>query len=227
MVAWRRHFFYTKESVHTTWKLRLAVALAVLVAAVLTRGFWVSQIGRSLVCADEPAPSDMILIENFDPNYLLFEQAAALEQAGIAPRALVPVESSSDPGVANPVSRGIAEVMARQARLRTWQILPVHHIEPISLNAALEIRDHLARDPVKSLLLVTPGFRSRRSSLVLRATLQALGTEVRCVPVFGLTTPEDWTETWHGIKEVLEEFFKLQYYRFGVLPFRRAGAAQR
>src|SRR5256885_17019156 len=89
----RRHFFYTKESIKTTWKLRVATLVFVILTGVLTRGLWVSQIGRSLVCAEDLAPSDAILVENLDPNYLLFERAAALEKVGLAPRTLGPVQA--------------------------------------------------------------------------------------------------------------------------------------
>ncbi len=214
----RRHFFYTKNSIKTTWKLRVAMLVVVILTGALTRGFWVSQIGRSLVCAEDLSPSHVILVENFDPNYLLYERAAELEKAGIAPKTLVPVEASSDPKVANPVSLGVAEVMARQARLKDWEIILIREIEPISLNAAVQIRDRFTRDHIKSLVVVTSGFRSRRSSLVYRSVLDD-GTQVHCEPVFGQTTPKRWTETWHGIQQVAEEFLKLQYYRFYVLPF--------
>src|SRR5256885_8432725 len=43
----RRHFFYTKESTKTTWKLRAATLVFVILTGVLTRGLWVSLIGRS------------------------------------------------------------------------------------------------------------------------------------------------------------------------------------
>jgi len=214
----RRHFFYTKNSIKTTWKLRVAMLVVVILTGIVTRGFWVSQIGRSLVCAEDLSPSHVILVENSDPNYLLYERAAELEKAGIAPKTLVPVEASSDPKVANPVSLGVAEVMARQARLKDWEIILIREIEPISLNAAVQIRDRFTRDHIKSLVVVTSGFRSRRSSLVYRSVLDD-GTQVHCDPVFGQTTPERWAETWHGIQQVAEEFLKLQYYRFYVLPF--------
>ena len=219
MRKWRRHFFYTKESIKTTWKLRVAALVVVILAGVLTRGLLVSYVGRSLVCGEDLAPSDAILVENFDPNYLLFERAEALERAGVAPRTLVPVQASRDPEVANPVSKGVAEVMARQARLKDWEIVLIREAEPISLNAAAQIRDHLAGDHIKSLIVVTSGFRSRRSSLVYRAVLGEGGTQIHCAPVFGRTTPERWAETWHGIQQVTEEYVKLQYYRFYVLPF--------
>jgi hypothetical protein len=117
------------------------------------------------------------------------------------------------------VSKGVAELMARQARLKDWEIVLIREAEPISLNAAAQIRDHLAGDHIKSLIVVTSGFRSRRSSLVYRAVLGETGPQVHCAPVFGRTTPERWANTWHGIQQVVEEFVKLQYYRFYVLPF--------
>jgi len=100
-----------------------------------------------------------------------------------------------------------------------WEIILINETEPISLNAIAQIRDHLAGDHIKALIVVTFGFRSRRSSLVYRAVFGDLGPQVHCAPVFGRTSPERWTETWHGIQQVAEEFLKLQYYRFYVLPF--------
>src|SRR5437870_134352 len=146
MGKWRRHFFYTKASVKTTWKLRVATLVFVILTGVLTRGLWVAQIGRSLVCADDLVPSDVILVENLTSNYLLFERAAALEKVGLAARTLVHVQASSDPEVANPLSRGFAELMARQARLEDWEIIVIREAEPITLNAAAQIRDRLAGD---------------------------------------------------------------------------------
>jgi hypothetical protein len=219
MGAWRPHFFYAKESIRTTWKVRIGALIVLILVAALTREFWIGQIGRSLVCARDVTPSDVILVENFDPNYLLFERAAALEKAGLATRTLVPVQVSSDSAVANPVSKGIAELMARQARMVAWEMIPIREIEPISLNAAAQIREHLVRERVKSLIIVTDGFRSRRSSLIYHAMLNDGGTRVQCDPVFGRVTPERWADTWHGIQEVAEQFLKLQYYRFYVIPF--------
>src|SRR5207249_4660638 len=138
-------------------------------------------------------------------------RAAALASQGLAPTTRLPVQVSCNPEVANPVSRGVTEVMARQARLEVWDIIPIQESEPISLNAATQIRDHLAGDHIKSLLIVTSGFRSRRSSLVYRGVLGDVGTQVHCAPVFGQTTPERWIDTWHGIQQVTEEFLKLQY----------------
>src|SRR5215471_13119763 len=121
MGDWRRQFFHTKTSVTTTWKCRVATGIVIMLMATMTRGFWAPRLAESLVCKGAPLPSDIVLVENFDPTYLVFERAAELERAGLAPRALVPVQISNDTGSANPVSKGIAELMARQARLRTWE----------------------------------------------------------------------------------------------------------
>ena len=181
-----------------------------------TSRIWTSAIARSLVCAQDVAPSDLILIENYDPNYLLFERAAALQKDRIAPRALVPVQAwPQDSGTPNYISQTIAEVMARHARMAAWEILPISEVEPISVNAAFQIRQYLLRENVKSLIVVTSGFRSQRSSLIYRTVLA--GVQVRCDPVFGRVTPERWGNSWHGIQGVTEEFVKLLYYRFYVL----------
>jgi hypothetical protein len=217
MSDWRRYLFYTKECVKTTWKLRVGVLVAVVLVGALTREFWIGTIGWSLVCARDVARSDVILIENFDPDYLVFERAAELEKVRLAQRVLVPVPGSSDPAVPN-VMRGVAELMARQARIGAWEMVPIQETEPIALNVAFQIRDHLIRQQVKSVIVVTGGFRSRRSALIYRSVLGDGGTQVRCDPVFGQTGPERWAQTWHGIQTVVQEFLKLQYYRFYVLP---------
>jgi hypothetical protein len=219
MRGWRRHLYHRRECIRTTWKLRLAVLALVILAGVATGGFWTRQIAHSLSCAQDVAPSDVLLVENFDPDYLLFERAATLEQAGFARRVLVPVQGAREPGAVNPVSQGIAEVMARQARITVWATIPIPEVEPISLNAAYRIRDHLTREDVRSLIVVSPGFRSRRSALVYRTVLGERGIAVRCDPVFRRSGRLEWTDTWHGIQTVVEEFLKLQYYRFYVIPF--------
>src|SRR5215831_1451564 len=69
---WQRHFFYRKESLKTTWKFRLALLMLVILLVSVTRGFWMLRIGQSLVCTEEIRPSDVLLVENFNPDYLVF-----------------------------------------------------------------------------------------------------------------------------------------------------------
>jgi len=220
---WRDLFVYRKESLRTTWTCRLGIVLVVLLAGWTMRGLWVPAIGRSLVCTEEVGPSDAILIENFDPDYAVFEGAATLQQAGLSTRVIVPVDTSPrDSREASAVDRGIAELMARVAGVRHPEILAVRdQTEPISYNSAHDIRDFLTAERVRSIIVVAPAFRSQRSALVYRAVLGPAGIRVFCRPVFGQHTVRNWPATWHGIQDVALQFVKLQYYRFDVLPRAR------
>jgi hypothetical protein len=202
------------------YKFALAF-LAAIVIAFLTRGYWLPSIAQDLICRERLAPSDAILVENFDPSYLVFERAASLQRARLSSRVLVPVSTTAPNSVvASPVSQGMAELLARLARLDNIQIIPVQEMEPYELSVAYQIRDFLIREHLRSLLVVSPAFRSKRSSLVYNTVLAPAGIESYCTPVFETHTPENWTATTHGIQAVTEQFIKLQYYRLYVLPLR-------
>src|SRR5262245_36839934 len=136
---WYQHLFRRKEVLKTTWKLRLALLMLLMLLGAVTRESWIVPIAQSLVCPEEIAPSDAILVENFDPTYLVFERAAALYNAGLAARVLVLTEASGESARPSSVSQGIAEVMARVARLQAMEFIPIQEIEPISLHAAYQI----------------------------------------------------------------------------------------
>jgi len=218
MRPWRHYVFRTGVTTRTTWKFRVVAAVVLVLAVFLTRGLWGPQIARSLLCTEDLSSSDAILIENFDPGYPLFQSAAALQQKGLAPRIFVPVEALLDTGAENPFARGLADLMAQYARLQDWKAIPFKEIEPISLNAAAQIRDELLADHIRSVIVVTPGSRSRRSALVYRTVLGGAGIRVHCHPVY-LKPPERWADTWHGMQDIAQQFLKLQYYRFYILPF--------
>jgi len=216
---WTRHLFSRAEHIRTTWKLRLGLLTIAVLALWLTSGWWTVAVARSLVCDASLAPSDAILVENFDPDYLLFERARELRRAGLAARVLVP--AGTDPGTQRPnaVLLGTVEVMARISRIGSIEIVPTREIEPITLNAARDVQNFIDREHIRSVIVVTPLFRSRRSALVYGATLGNAGITVRCEPVQGSRGVNNWTRTWHGIQNVLEQWLKLQYYRLYVLPF--------
>jgi hypothetical protein len=182
----------------------------------LTRPFWAIRLANSLVCTEQAPPSDALLLENFDPDYLVFERAAALRSAGIASRVFVPLQTSEGE-LPNAVQTGTAELMAKIARLSGVEGIPIQVIEPISLNAAYQIRDFLTKNNIHSIVVVAPGFRSRRSALVYSSVLNAAKISVSCVPVFGTHKPENWDKSTHGMQAVVEQFLKLQYYRIAVL----------
>ena len=115
---------------------------------------------------------------------------------------------------------GIAQVMARISRVGEIEIIPTREVEPITLNAARDVQRFLEREHIRSVIVVTPLFRSRRSALVYAATLGRAGITVRCEPVQGSRGVNNWSRSWHGIQDVVEQWLKLRYYRLYVLPFR-------
>jgi hypothetical protein len=99
-----------RSRVRTTRKFSLAMLSLVILTGFLTRGPWSRWIGQSLTRMEEVHPSDVILVENFDPNYLLFERAVALQDVGLSARILVPTQAPwRDPRVAEIASVGIVE----------------------------------------------------------------------------------------------------------------------
>ena len=192
-----------------------------MIALWVSRGWWSVAIAESLICEANAAASDAILLENFDPDYLVFERARQLRQAGVALRVLVPVSAAADDGNPNPVPLKITELMAELARLGPIEVIPVREVEPISLNVARDILRFIQRDRIRSMVVVTPAFRSRRSVLVYTSMLSPAGISVTCEPVRGTRGVGTWTETWHGVQTVAEQWTKLFYYRWYVLPFRR------
>jgi hypothetical protein len=215
--SWLRHLVYRKESWRTTWKLRIGILVLGVGLVALTREIWSVRLARGLVCTEHAQPSDALLLENFDPDYLVYEHAETLQRAGLAPRILVPV-AASDGYKPDAVERGIADLMARLAHLPAIETIPIQLNEPISLNAAYQIRDFLTQEKITSVIVVAPGFRSRRSYLLYSTVLNPAHISVGCVPVFGKTTPENWSESTHGIQGVAEQFLKLQYYSLYKLP---------
>lgn len=217
-VGWTRHLVYRAEVTRTTWKLRIGILVFVLLVLRLTSGWWTAAIARSLMCEASVAPSDAILVETFDLNYALFERAADLRHAGLATRVLVPLQAESTTQEPRAITASVMELMAARAGLGTVELVPVNQVEPITLNATRDVQHFLQREHIRSVIVVTSLLRSRRSALVYAATFARAGIDVRYQPVGGAADINDWSRSWHGIQNVLQQWVKLQYYRLYVLP---------
>jgi hypothetical protein len=216
---WTRHFISRVERTRTTWKLRVLLLSVPVIGLWLTSAWWTAAIGRGLVCQQHVVPSDAILIENFEPDYFLFERARHLRDAGIAPRVLVPVYTNPSRETSSAVALGLTRMIALMSRIGSIEIIPIGLVEPISLNAARDVSAFAKRSGIRSVVVVAPLFRSRRSALVYSSVLASSGAVVGCDPVPGDRSPTTWTNDWHGIQDVIEQSVKLWYYRLYVLPF--------
>lgn len=216
--SWKHESDYREVRYRATRKLRLLATVLLLALLVVTRPWWAPSLGQSLVCSMPTEKPDLILIDNLDTNYLLFEKARDLAREGRDAPVLVPVSASGkNPEMSNPVSREFAEVMIRLARIEKVEILPVKHEEPITLNTARQVSERLTGRGVKSLLILTSGFKSKRIHLIFSHVLSQTGIETYCLPVWGSHRPENWAETWHGAQEVFLQLVKLGYYWLWVL----------
>jgi hypothetical protein len=216
-----------REVLKTTWAFR-AVSIGLLcVLGQVASPIWTRAVAESLVCspAGDVDNVDAVLIDDLESNYLVFERARVLREAGVTSRVVVPVDVAAD-GTPAAVSTTIVQTLARLARVGDVETVPVVEAEPISLKVALHLRRYLTDNTIRSLAVVAPAFRSERSMLIYRAVLEPAGVAIYCVPVTGMRTPATWTRTWHGVQDVALQFVTLQYYRFYVLPFRAGGSGE-
>ena len=238
-----RRILVEKSVVRTSWPVRLAVLAALLVFLALTGRFWLLAVSHSLVHRSELRPADAIIVENLETEYLLYERASRLQREGLAPRVIIPILAPPEDLVhpEGSVLVGLAGVMIRVSRLRDPELVTLRELEPISLNAARQLLEYVRtngaeggekgegalppkdpahddpRPPVRSVLVVTSGFRSERTYEIYRSVFGSAGIEVQVDPVFALRNPDNWLHSTHGFQEVGLQFGKLWYYRLFVL----------
>lgn len=182
-----------------------------------TRQTWLRMGAEMLLCNRDDTASDVILVDNISDSYLLFERSRQLQVRGLASAVLIPIIESERSGESSAVSLGFADVMCRIARVTNCITFPAASIEPISLNLARRVAHELQARGVRSVLLVTDGFRSKRAFAVYSEALKPLDIAVHCQPVLGSRTPTNWYHSSHGFEEVVLQLAKLLYYRLFVL----------
>ena len=166
----------------------------------------------------DEAPSDAILVDNVEYNYLLFERAQELRARGLASTVLVPILGADSDAEPTEVSLGFVDVMCRTARISNCITFNVPSVEPFSLNLARHTAQELQARGIRSVLLVTDGFRSRRDFDLYAAVLGPLKLPFTVSRSSGTALPLNWFESSHGIQEVGLQLMKLWYYRVIVMP---------
>jgi len=218
MLHWKCHLIRRKEVWATTWRCRIGIAALLAAVLIPTRAFWLTRLGRSLIHDDTPSVSDVVVVENYDQEYLLFEAASRLLRTGVSGRLIVPTSIFRDSTIPGAVYQGFSEVMLRVARIEHAEILPVSHQEPVTLTVARQVADKLQHQGVRSVIVVSSGFRSRRTFEVYRKVLAPLDIRLTCMAARCSRTPENWWHSNHGVQQVFLEIVKLYYYRLFVLP---------
>ncbi len=129
--SWKGQLIYRTTTRKTTWKFRLLVVALLLVLSAATHRWWVPALGWGLVSDSRIEKPDLILIDNLDPNYLLFEKAGDMKRRGLNTYVLVPVSASGqDPERPGLVARKIVEAMIEVAHLDWVELLHIQATEP-------------------------------------------------------------------------------------------------
>jgi hypothetical protein len=215
-MGWKHHLFRKKEIWKTTWRFRVAICCVLALILVPTHRLWLGWIGRNLTHQDQPASADLIVIEYYSPNYMLFDKARSLMENGGGKAVIIPMEVR-DGAEPSPVSNDIIDVLTFNTRLENSIKVPVEHREPITLNVARQVAVKLQEQKARSVTIVSPTFRSQRSYLVYRSVLEPLGIRVQCVHPVESRGPDNWWRSLHGIQDVTLEATKLIYYHIFVL----------
>ncbi len=222
MRGWRRLrelFLYKEEVVKTTWKLRITLFAVFMIFCLVTGRFWLVWVGQSLIYEDKLAPTDVILVENFEAPFLAgLSRAVKLRDEGYSERILVvrliPRESRF---ISSNFLGQVWDSYCQAVGIDDPEIVAVEQVEPVTKNMAKQLASTLKKTSVESAILISGIFHSKRSCLVYREVLEPLGIQLRCLPVSGAVDPDHWWKTSHDALYVVEEFLKLQYYRLFVL----------
>ena len=97
--------------------------------------------------------------------------------------------------------------------------VPTNH--PITLTEARIVLADLSKHRVKSAILVSEGFHTRRSFWAYKQVGLSLGIEIIPFPIFVKYRSEDWWQKAEGLRGFFSEFIKFSYYLIrGYIPVK-------
>jgi uncharacterized SAM-binding protein YcdF (DUF218 family) len=104
-----------------------------------------------------------------------------------------------------------------------FTIIVTHIHEPITLVSAQGAMDVLAKDGIKSALLVSPGFHMRRSFLVYQYLSNPFNIKIYPIACLEKYDLNNWWCQDNGSRDLLSEFQKLLFYMVkGYIPLKFA-----
>ncbi len=141
----------------------LILALTALALLLLRWEVTLTQLGSYLVCSDPPQRADLILVMGGDFLGPRMVKAAQLASEGFAPLVLV----SGPPYRDRPEGEFGVDFLVRQGYPRGWFAIFGHH-QASTLGEVLALRSELRRRAVRSVIVVTSEYHSRRCALLFR-----------------------------------------------------------
>ena len=101
------------------------------------------------------------------------------------------------------------------------KVIPVPGDHPITLTEASVVLSHLSKEEIRSVILLTEGFHTRRSYWAYKQVGAPMGVEVVPYPYFINYKVESWWEEEKGVRNFFGEAVKFIYYIFrGYIPIK-------
>lgn len=104
---------------------------------------------------------------------------------------------------------------------KDFRIVVVHIHHPITLVAAKGAMETIAKDNIKSVILLSPGFHARRSYLIYQHVCMPYQIRIFPLACFDSYQPGHWWSQDNGMRDFSMEFLKLAYYLArGYIPWK-------
>jgi uncharacterized SAM-binding protein YcdF (DUF218 family) len=191
-------------------------------ALYLSRTLWLPAIGGFLIVADPLTPAEVVLPLAGDLERIYY--AAKLHQAGYAERVLL-TNLPLDTQAARDAHLRRAHAIAASVGVPEARIRVVPGFAETTFEEARRVRAHLERLEVRSLLVVTSPWHTRRARMNLRAAFRGSGIRLSVQPVPPDALPPGElhpyrTRTWWRARSTrlttLDEYLKLAAYAVGI-----------
>jgi uncharacterized SAM-binding protein YcdF (DUF218 family) len=102
-----------------------------------------------------------------------------------------------------------------------FKVVVVHIGHPVTLREAEQVLNALSKENIKSAILLSPGFHTRRSYLAYQYV--GIPLQIKIFPSASFTNYQfnNWWVQESGVRDFTAEFFKLVYYLAGgYIPFK-------
>jgi len=113
------------------------------------------------------------------------------------------------------------EIKALGLKERDFRIIVAHIDSPITLTEARVVAEAISKDEIKSAILLSPGFHTRRSYLVYQYACNPFQIKIFPYACFDSYQLDHWWSQERGLRHFTTELLKLAYYLAGgYIPFR-------
>jgi uncharacterized SAM-binding protein YcdF (DUF218 family) len=191
---------------------RLWLALAVLLAAAIVgHSWWLAAIGSFLVRAEAPHQADAVVVLGGDYYGLRIIRAGELVRKGYAPFAVV---AGGEDIYGVPESELAIALAVKRGFPRDY-FVPVEETAFSTKEEVGPILNELRRRHVRSALVVTSNFHTRRAGSIWRSRAEGIDITMVAAPD-RFYDPDAWWKTREGRKTAFYEWVKTVTEPFGM-----------